>query len=429
MHFRIRSGARLRQTPENAGKIAGRVRYSGPRMRLRSFLAALLVPFALWVLMPVGTLGQARLEEIQQRIDATEGKIDPLLGKEKVLTSEISRYNDRINELQGSITSLTQRVTTLQVDLDKKRALLSEIQSELRYQRARLARLRARLIVAERTLARRLVELYQSDRPDLVTVLLNSKGFADLIEREEFLRRIGEQDKRIIDLVRTAKQDATSSAARLAELEAQQRKITAAVLERRNELADARQQLVDQRQGWAQQRAKRRQVLSGVRDERQVLEGSLDDLRAQEAKIRNALAVAAGMLPAGPVKPGSGSMIWPLDGTLTGVFGEDRGDHYHSGLDIAAPEGTPLRAVDSGTVSLLQSEAESGGYGIYTCISHSAALASCYAHQSRFGTTMGARVSKGQIIGYVGNTGNSTGPHVHFEIRVNGNPVDPMGYL
>jgi murein DD-endopeptidase MepM/ murein hydrolase activator NlpD len=263
----------------------------------------------------------------------------------------------------------------------------------------------------------------------MVTVLLNSKGFADLIEREEFIRRIGEQDRRIIELVADAKLDATESEAKLEDLEKRQRSITAEVLEHRNEIADAREQLVDQRSGYENQRAKRAAVLGSVREERQHIEGELDDLEAQEAKIQNALAAASGNLPVGPIRAGSGSMVWPVNGTITGVFGESRPGHLHQGIDIAAGEGTPIVAADSGTVSLIQSEAASGGYGNFTCVSHSSSLATCYAHQSRFGTSMGARVSKGQVIGYVGNTGHSFGAHLHFEVRINGVATNPMNYL
>jgi murein DD-endopeptidase MepM/ murein hydrolase activator NlpD len=398
-------------------------------MRFRALLAGVLAPLMLWVVLPVGTLGQGRLSEIQERIQETESKIDRKRGKERVLSTEIARYNARIGELQGSITTLTARVTRLQTDLDKKRSLLSRIQSDLRYQRARQARLKARLIFGRKTLAKRLVELYQSDQPDLISVVLNSKGFADLIEREEFIRRISEQDKKIIDLVANAKADAEDAATRLADLEVKQRKITAEVLVQRDEIADAREELVEQRSGYESQRQKRAGVLSNVREEREHLEGSLDDLEAQEAKIQNALSVAAGNLPAGPIRSGSGALIWPVNGPITGVFGEPRPGHYHQGLDIAAPEGTPIRAADSGTVALIQSTASSGGYGNFTCVQHGSGLATCYAHQSRFGTSMGARVARGQVIGYVGNTGHSFGAHLHFETRINGSAVNPMNYL
>jgi len=101
----------------------------------------------------------------------------------------------------------------------------------------------------------------------------------------------------------------------------------------------------------------------------------------------------------------------------------------HEGIDIAAPEGTPIMAAASGSVVLMQSEASSGGYGNYTCIDHGGGLATCYAHQSSFATSEGASVSQGDVIGYVGNTGHSLGPHLHFEVRIEGVPTDPLGYL
>jgi murein DD-endopeptidase MepM/ murein hydrolase activator NlpD len=400
-------------------------------MRFRALLAGVVLPIALWSVLPVGTIAQSDLGEIQEKIDATQRKVQAKRGSERVLTTEISSINRRIGALQGDITSLTTKVTTLQADLDRKRAVLSKTQSELRYQRARLVRLKVRFRQARQVLARRLVELYQSDRPDLVTVLLNSKGFADLIEREEFIRRIGEQDRKIIDIVAAAKRDATSLEAHLQVLEKRQREVAAQVLERRNEIAAARGELLDKREGFASERAKRASRLGSIRAERHALEGDLDDLVAQEQKIQNALAAAAGLptLPAGPIRSGSGSMIWPVNGTITGNFGEQRPGHVHQGIDIAAAEGTPIRAADSGTVSLIQSEAASGGYGNFTCVSHSSSLATCYAHQSRFGTSMGARVARGQVIGYVGNTGHSFGAHLHFEVRINGVATNPLNYL
>lgn len=402
-----------------------------PFMRFRALLAGVVLPIVLWAVVPAGTIAQSRLSTLQGKIGATQGKIEKKQGSEHVLTTQISAYNRRISKLQGSISSLTVRVTRLQADLDHKRALLNKIQSELRFQRARMARLRARLIVARRTLSTRLVELYQSDRPDLITVLLNSKGFADLIEREEFIRRIGDQDRRIIDLVASAKEDATSASDRLALLEKRQQKITAEVFGRRNEIAQARGLLVDQRSGYEQARGKRASALAGTRAERHELEGKLDDLHAEEAKIQNALAAAAGTptLPAGPIR-GNGQLIWPVNGPITSPFCEPRPwESCHPGIDIGVPAGTPIRAAAAGTVALMQSEAASGGYGNFTCIAHSSSMSTCYAHQSRFATSMGAHVSQGQVIGYVGCTGRCYGDHLHFEVRINGAVTNPLNYL
>ena len=98
----------------------------------------------------------------------------------------------------------------------------------------------------------------------------------------------------------------------------------------------------------------------------------------------------------------------------------------HEGIDIAAPSGTPIRAAQAGTVILA---APTSGYGNYTCIDHGGGLSSCYAHQSSYAISVGASVGQGEVIGYVGCTGSCFGDHLHFEIRVNGAAVDPLGYL
>jgi murein DD-endopeptidase MepM/ murein hydrolase activator NlpD len=147
------------------------------------------------------------------------------------------------------------------------------------------------------------------------------------------------------------------------------------------------------------------------------------------ARLASAQAGAGGgsasPAPAGPVRPGSSGLIWPVNGPLTSPFGM-RWGRLHAGVDISAPTGTPIRAAASGRVVLL---GWTGGYGNYTCVQHGGSLSTCYAHQVRYGTSMGASVSQGQVIGYVGNTGNSFGAHLHFETRVNGTPVNPAGYL
>ena len=121
-------------------------------------------------------------------------------------------------------------------------------------------------------------------------------------------------------------------------------------------------------------------------------------------------------------------MIWPVNAPISSPFGF-RWGRLHAGIDIPASEGTPIHAAENGKVVLMQGVGSSGGYGNYTCVQHTASLSTCYAHQVRFGTSMGAQVTKGQVMGYVGNTGHSFGAHLHFETRVNGTPVNPLNYL
>jgi lipoprotein NlpD len=130
-----------------------------------------------------------------------------------------------------------------------------------------------------------------------------------------------------------------------------------------------------------------------------------------------------------PADQASDSLTWPLHGAITGRFGEQRGGHTHAGIDIPKPIGTPIRAAAPGKVVMAE---EQSGYGNYTCIAHRRIL-TCYAHQKRFRVKKGQRVGRGQLIGYVGNTGNSGAVHLHFEVRRGtrpwGTPVNPVKYL
>ena len=291
-------------------------------------------------------------------------------------------------------------------------------------------RLKARLAQARAALAQRLTELYQADAPDMVTVIMSSKGFSQLLERGEFMQRISEQDQQIIKLVRSAKVDATSLSKKLAKLESRQQKVTQIVQQRRDEIAQVKQGLINTRVGLAGTRADKRNALSHVQGERKQLEGNLSDLKAQQAKIKATLQQAAGSLPAGAIKKGNGSMIWPVNGPITSQFCERRAwEACHPGIDIGVPSGTPIRAAAAGKVTLLQSAASSGGYGNYTCVSHTSTLSTCYAHQSAFKVSLGQSVSQGQVIGISGCTGLCFGPHLHFEVRINGSVTNPLNYL
>jgi murein DD-endopeptidase MepM/ murein hydrolase activator NlpD len=402
-------------------------------MRVRLLIAGLALPLALWAALPLASDGASpgsRLNDVQKKIQATQGRIGRRKGTERVLTTQISAYSARIGALQARIGRLERRQAQVQADLDHKRAELARLQAQLRDERRRLVRLRARLGEARAALAQRLVQLYQADNPDIVTVILHSNGFADLLEQGEFMQRVSQQDQRIIALVRAARADATATAARLQRFERRQRRVTAIVLSNRNEIAGFKQQLIDTRVGLNGTRADKRRALVKVRTERQHLEGALSHLRAEQAKIQRTLARAAGALPPGEIRHGSGGMIWPVNGPITSPFCERRPwEACHPGIDIGVPSGTPIRAAASGKVTLMQSAGSSGGYGNYTCISHTASLSTCYAHQSRFATSLGANVSQGEIIGYSGCTGLCFGPHLHFEVRINGAVTNPLNYL
>jgi murein DD-endopeptidase MepM/ murein hydrolase activator NlpD len=390
-------------------------------------LLAAAVPLLLWAVLPMVSSG-ATPQEIQRQIDKKRGQIQWHKGRERVLSTDIAAFSKRINTLQGDITTLQTRQVRLEADLAAKRAERERIQAELRRERLRLARLRARLAEARVALSNRMVELYKADKPDIVTVVLNAKGFQDLLERTDFMERVSEQDSRIIARVRVARAEAIATARHLDALDKRAREVARAIEGQRNEVVRVKTQLVDRQDRWRQARTGKQTVLASTQATRAELEDHVDALQADQARIAAQLAqsAAGNASPvAGPVRPGSSGLIWPASGPVSSGFGY-RWGRLHAGIDIPLAEGTPLRAAASGRVIIA---GWVGGYGNYTCIQHAGALSTCYGHQSRLGTSVGASVGQGQVIGYSGNTGHSTGPHLHFEVRINGQPVDPMGYL
>ena len=384
----------------------------------RHFGVVITLGLAAYLLLPMPGLSAP----LSQRIEQTRSQLNDKKYKEHVLSDTIASYNVRIDGLQGDINALQRKQDRVQATLDEKRAELLEVRGKLDEARDRLARLKKHLGVAEDALAARLVDLYKADEPDALTVILQADGFGELLEQTEFLERISDQDQAIIERVRVLKEEAKKQTDLLAELEQRAEDAANAILAQRNELAQAKGQLVDSQSQLASVRDDRRAAYAQVHDSRVQLEGDLADMEAQQARIAAQLAPSQGVPP---VKQGSGALIWPVNGPVVSGFGM-RWGRMHEGIDIAVPAGTPIRAADGGTVVLA---GWTDGYGNYTCIQHTSTMSTCYGHQSSYATSSGATVSQGQVIGYVGCTGHCFGDHLHFEVRINGSAVDPMGYL
>ncbi len=363
--------------------------------------------------------------DLQSRIDSKQQKIDSAKQKEGVLTTDISRLSDRIGTLESQVATLRNREAKVKADLAAKQAELDRAVAQLNKAKHYLKVVRARLKRAIAVLEQRLVAIYKSDQPDVVDVILQSSGYQDLIERSEYLDRIQQFDNSIVRRVRDLRDKARNAVQHLRALKQRVQEARDAIAAKERELAQTRGALESQQGQLVSARGDKQSALSSVRDHRQELEGQLSDLNTQ---LQQQLAASSGpALPAGPIQSGSGGFIWPVNGPVVSGFGwRFGGGEFHRGLDIAVGTGTPIRAAKAGVV------VQAGpydGYGNFTCINHGGGLSSCYAHQESISVSVGQSVSQGQVIGLSDCTGYCFGPHVHFEVRVNGTAVDPMGYL
>jgi peptidoglycan DL-endopeptidase CwlO len=382
-------------------------RFSPQRRRVALGLVA-----ALAGAIAVSPVGGALAQDLQSELDSKRAQLDEAKQEETVLSTDIARYSDRIDQVAGEVATLRNREAIVQEQLD-------EVKARLRREKHRLEVLKARLNRSLRVLSQRLVAIYKSDEPDALTVILNADGFDDLLDRYEYLRRIEEQDASIVNRVRGLRDDTRDTVERV---EAARDEIAA----RKAELERTRMELEARETELDAVRDRKQGALDQVQATEERLEGDIGELEDQiQAELQAAQSETTTPLPAGPIQGESASgFIWPVNGPVVSPFGM-RWGRVHAGIDIAVPAGTPIRASKAGTIVLA---APYGGYGNYTCIDHGGGISSCYAHQSSFAATSGS-VSQGQVIGYVGCTGHCFGDHLHFEIRVNGAPTDPLGYL
>ena len=311
--------------PANLLRYVGR-QVASDVVRLLVALAAIALPLILWAALPIASSGQSskadELSKLQQRIDRARGQIGRKRGTERVLSSEIARYSRRLDRLEGKITTLGARQARVQTDLDDRRGELERLRTLLRDARARLVRLRSRLAETRTALRDRLIQIYKAPKPDLVSVVLNSDGFVDLLERGEFIKRISDQDRKIVGIVRGARADAERSQRRLGRLERRQTTVTEIVKRRRDAVSAIRMQLVGTRVGYRRTKQGKAAALGRVRDQRVQLESNVDELEAASRRIRDQLQAAQRRNNAGgpgvpPIRRGTGRFIFPVNGPMT----------------------------------------------------------------------------------------------------------------
>jgi murein DD-endopeptidase MepM/ murein hydrolase activator NlpD len=382
-------------------------------LKTRLALAALLAAAAALIVL-LAASSAAPAQDLESKLDAKEAKLSKVRERKGVLTATISGLGDKIDRLTGEVATLRNHEAAVRVRLDAKQGELDRAEAQLDVAKKRLLVMRAHLKRALVSLRHRLVAIYETGTPDVLSVLIGSNGYDDLIDRTEYLNRIHGMDEAVVGRVRDLRDQVRRTVTRLRAAKNTIETARAAVQRRQSALLSAR--------------SERLAALREIRKHEEELDGSV---AAIQGKIAARLAGTGSVpLPAGPIQGGSGSgLIWPVSGPVVSGFGSrtiNGSYEYHPGIDIAVASGTPIRAAAAGTVIFTEPEASSGGYGNYTCIDHGGGLSTCYAHQETFAVSAGQQVSQGQIIGYSDCTGYCFGPHLHFEVRIGGEVTDGL---
>jgi murein DD-endopeptidase MepM/ murein hydrolase activator NlpD len=384
--------------------------------RLAVVLAAVLVFAA-----PAAGDNSGKISELHQRI--ADARV-----KESHLSAQITDITSEIRELEARVGDVSQKLSVLERDLELHRRRLEHLTELFALQSDRLAFLRREYARVVRELNVRMIDIYETRDPTLLDVIIESNSLQDALDRIHYLEAIAEQDKHIATSVGTARDRVRVARERTKEVRTRVRSETQVIAVRTQQQRIARIELLASKRGLAGKRARQRNALGSTREQKAVMIAEANALAAEDARIRAQLAAAQTARASSgstDTTPSAHGLIWPVNGPVTSPFGY-RWGRLHAGIDIGVGYGTPIHAAATGTVVLA---GWTGGYGNYTCIDHGGGLATCYAHQSSYAVSAGAQVSQGQVIGYVGSTGHSFGAHLHFEVRINGAPVDPLGYL
>ncbi|NLH99101.1 MAG: peptidoglycan DD-metalloendopeptidase family protein [Chthonomonadales bacterium] len=348
----------------------------------------------------VGALA-TNLKSIKATIAAKRSEIRAVKRQERRITGQIEQVEDRLLRAEDRIETAEARLAFLA----RQQKVLAE----------RIAATERRLAGRRRVLAYRVRRTYQEGRDGMVHVLLNSRSMHDYMARSYYVERVVDSDMRLIAAIRQDEQQLRDDRRRAEEQAAEQRRLL--------------QSLEEDRRIYRAEVDRKRDLLHDVRCERRDLEEALDVLeeasRDITARIRALQRTPSGR--ARMLRPWTGRFIRPVPGPVTSSFGMRfhpilRRARMHNGVDFGASYGTTIRAAAGGQVIMAS---YMRGYGNTVIIDHGGGVTTLYAHCSALLVAEGHIVTQGQAVARVGSTGLSTGPHLHFEVRHNGTPVNP----
>jgi murein DD-endopeptidase MepM/ murein hydrolase activator NlpD len=395
-------------------------------MKWRTFaLAALVVAIAA---TPAAGDVYSRKHSVDSRISALHARIAAAHQRAQALSAQIDAVGSQIRSLESRVGDVSARLATLQTDLALHQRKLDRLTALFKLETQRYLFLKREYALALARLNARLVEVYENGEVDTIDIVLGATNLSNLLDGFDYVNEVGRQDRHIATSVGHAKTAAKKAREQTRKVRGRVAVETRAVAVRTEQVRSLRDQLVSNRTELVSARSQKRVALSKVKSsEREAVSeaGALEQQSSALAAQIQAAQSAASPSYSAPASHSSSGFIWPVSGPVTSPFGM-RWGRMHTGIDIGVGYGTPIHAAAAGRVIYA---GWMSGYGNLVFIDHGGGISTGYAHQSQIAVSLGESVSQGQVIGYVGCTGHCFGPHLHFEVRVNGNPVDPLGYL
>ena len=366
---------------------------------------------ALSLLISLSVTGTALADDLEDQLADLQRQAEEQQAKTNEASAKVESVSERLRQIQEELRVATAEYKEVKGQLDSVEDKISD-NTEL------LQKTEADLKVKNKKLQQRVRDIYINGQISYVDVLFGAKDFADLMTRMDVLKRIIKHDYDLIMKVREEKATVENTRAQLEKDKAEAEVLVA--------YAQAKKAKVEDKESEQQV------LLDQAIYDRDTSERMYEEIMAASQEVANMIR-RSHMSSAGysGAPAGAGGMIWPISGPITSefgwrthpIFGTAR---FHSGLDIGGDYGMPIYAAASGTVIYA---GWISGYGNAVIIDHGGGVTTLYGHNDSLNVSEGENVAQGQVIAMCGSTGNSTGPHCHFEVRENGEPVSPYGYL
>lgn len=375
-------------------------------MKYNRYVSALL---AVSLLLSPTYLSTA--DDLDNELQDVQGQIDESRSTQASWQAIITDVSEKLKAIQAELDEATRKLQAIKKEQDQVNLQIKQLQEEI--QKAEV-QLRARQAI----LNKRVRVIYMHGQLSYIEVILGANSFSDFANRLELLKRIIRSD---FNLIQEIQQRKVAIEAKKVEIEKEKARL--------DELASEAQKVQDEVKA---KKAEQQRVLAHARTQQDAAKQMEADLIARSNEIRQMIQSRMQQNSGSDqIVHGNGTFIWPCNGPITSPFGYRTHPIfgttiYHSGIDIGVDYNTPIHAADGGTVILA---GWCGGYGNAVIIDHGNGLQTLYGHNTSVAVSEGQTVSQGQVIAYSGSTGYSTGPHCHFEVRRNGEAVDPMGYL
>ena len=402
-------------------------------LRIFCLVFSLMLVFSSAFTAQAKTSSQSKLDKINQNIKEAQKELDSLDDQ----VADKKAYSDalmkKIDLLQDKLDALESNRDDLQNEIDAVQKRIDETQADINQAEKEIEKKEQEFDGVYEEYCQRLRAMYISGNVSMLEVLLESGDISSILTRAEMVKSVSEQDSATLDDLMTKMEEINKEREELANNKIQLGKDKDSLNSRKQELQKSIDEYNSSKAELNAEVEECNAALASLDDKRSEVKETLnvnqEQKRQIEAEINNALSGSGSNKPgSGNYNPGTGQLAYPTSyRQISAGYPNYSNGSYHGGVDWPCPTGTAVHASDSGVVVIAKKLTYS--YGQYILIDHGNGLSTLYAHNSSLVVGVGDKVSKGQIIAYSGESGNATGPHVHFEVRLNGTRVNPMSYL